>query len=264
MSDSTHNSCAGALHGRHAMVTGGGQGIGAAIARQLLAQGASVTVLGRKTAALQTVVALAPERCHAVSADVADAEQLATAFAQAVARFGAIDILVNNAGQAVSAPLMKTDQAMWNNMFAVNVTGTLLCIQQVVPQMRASGWGRIVNVASTAGLTGYPYVSAYCATKHAVLGLTKSLALELATQGITVNAVCPGYTDTDIVRSAIDRIVQTTGRSQEQALGELVRGNPQQRLVQPQEVADTVLWLCGAGATAITGQAIAVAGGEVL
>ena len=257
---STHAS----LTGQHALVTGAGQGIGEAIARQLLARGAKVTVLGRRSAPLQALVEAHVGQCQAVQADVADADQVQAAFAQAIRTFGDIGILVNNAGQAASAPFMKMDLATWNHMLAVNLTGTMLCIQQVLPGMVVRGAGRIVNVASTAGLKGYGYVSGYCAAKHGVIGLTRSLALELAHKGITVNAVCPGYTETDIVRESIDRVMQKTGRSEEQAMAEFVKGNPQGRLVQPTEVADAVLWLCGAGAGAITGQSIAVAGGEVM
>ena len=159
---------------------------------------------------------------------------------------------------------MKMDVALWQRMLAVNLTGTMLCMQQVLPSMAAAGYGRIVNVASTAGLAGYAYVAAYCAAKHGVVGLTRSLALEFATKGVTVNAVCPGYTETEIVRDGIARVVEKTGRTPEQAMAEFVKGNPQGRLVQPQEVADAVLWLCGPGAGAVTGQAIAVAGGEVM
>ena len=258
---STHSK---SLEGQHALVTGAGQGIGEAIARQLLARGAKVTVLGRRAAPLQTLVEEYAGQCHAVQADVANAEAVQAAFESATRTFGDIDILVNNAGQAASAPFMKMDLSTWNAMLAVNLTGTMLCIQQVLPGMVARGAGRIVNVASTAGLKGYGYVSAYCAAKHGVIGLTRSLALELASKGITVNAVCPGYTETDIVRDSIARVVQKTGRSEEQAMAEFVKGNPQGRLVQPNEVADAVLWLCGSGASAITGQSIAVAGGEVM
>lgn len=255
---------AGKLQQQHALVTGAGQGIGEAIARELLAQGASVTVLGRRAEPLQRLVQAHPGRCQMVLADVAQAEQVQAAFAQAVAAQGAVSILVNNAGQASSTPFMKMDAAHWQNMLNVNLTGTMLCIQQVLPAMLQAGYGRIVNVASTAGLTGYAYVSAYVAAKHGVVGLTRALALELAQKGITVNAVCPGYTETDIVKTSIERVVGKTGRTPEQALAEFVKGNPQGRLVQPQEVADAVLWLCGAGAAAITGQAIAVAGGEIM
>lgn len=252
------------FEGQHALVTGAGQGIGEAIARQLLAQGARVTVLGRRPEPLQQLVDAYPGQCQQVLADVAQGPEVVAAFAQAVAAFGNIQILVNNAGQAQSAPFMKTDAQLWAQMLAVNLTGTMLCMQQVLPAMQAAGYGRIVNVASTAGLIGYAYVSAYVAAKHGVVGLTRALALEVASRGITVNAVCPGYTETDLVKTSIDRVVAKTGRSPEQAMAEFVRDNPQGRLVQPQEVADAVVWLCGKGAGAMTGQAIAVAGGEVM
>ncbi len=249
----------------HALVTGGGRGIGAAVARQLAASGRRVTVLGRR---LDVVQALAQEdsaRFHAVAADVSDPDQVARAFAEARERFGPLTVLVNNAGQAESAPFAKMTLALWQQMLAVNLTGTMVCSQQALPDLLAAGGqGRIVNVASTAGLVGYGYVSAYCAAKHGVIGLTRSLALELATSGVTVNAVCPGYTETDIMRESIDRVVAKTGRSAEAARAEFVKSNPQGRLVQPEEVADTVNWLCGAGAAAITGQAISVSGGEVM
>lgn len=252
------------LNDQHALVTGAGQGIGKAIAHQLLARGARVTVLGRRPEPLQQLVDAFPGQCQMALADVADASQVETAFTQAASALGAIDILVNNAGQALSAPFAKMDATLWHSMLAVNLTGTMLCMQQVVPAMVARGRGRIVNVASTAGLKGYPYVSAYCAAKHGVVGLTRALALELAQKGITVNAVCPGYTETEIVQTSVARVVEKTGRTPEQAMAEFVKGNPQGRLVQPQEVADAVLWLCSPGAAAITGQSIAVAGGEVM
>lgn len=252
------------LNDQHALVTGAGQGIGEAIARQLLTQGARVTVLGRRAEPLQKLLADHTQQCRMVLADVADELQVKTAFAQAVQAQGAINILINNAGQASSAPFMKMDVGLWQQMLAVNLSGTMFCMQQVLPAMAAAGWGRIVNVASTAGLVGYAYVAAYVAAKHGVVGLTRALALEYAKSGITINAVCPGYTETEIVKNSIDRVVAKTGRTSAQALAEFVKSNPQGRLVQPQEVADTVLWLCGKGASAITGQSIAVAGGEVM
>ncbi len=252
------------LQNRHAVVTGGGQGIGAAIARLLVAQGANVTVLGRKLETVQALAAEQTQQMHAVSADVSDAEQVQAAFAGARERFGPIAILVNNAGQASSGPFLKTDAALWNQMLAVNLTGTMLCTQAAVPDMLEAKWGRVINIASTAGLTGYAYVAAYCAAKHGVVGLTRALALEFAKKGLTVNAVCPGYTETDIVRTSIANVVAKTGRTEEQARAEFTAGNPQGRLVQADEVADTVAWLCGSAASAITGQSIAVCGGELM
>lgn len=249
---------------RHALVTGGGQGIGAAIALALVQQGCVVTVLGRRLEVVQALALQHPEHMHAVAADVADPEQVARAFEAARQRFGPVHILVNNAGQAASAPFLKTDLALWQQMLAVNLTGTMLCTQAALPDMLAAGWGRVVNVASTAGQTGYAYVAAYCAAKHGVVGLTRSLALEVAKKGITVNAVCPGYTETDIVATSIQNIVAKTGRSEAEARAEFVKSNPQGRLVQPNEVADAVAWLCGPMASAVTGQAISVAGGEVM
>ncbi len=176
---------------------------------------------------------------------------------------GPITLLVNNAGQAESAPFAKTSLELWQRMLAVNLTGSFLCAQAALPDMLQAGWGRIVNIASTAGLKGYAYVAAYSAAKHGVIGLTRSLALEVAKKGITVNAVCPGYTDTDILRDSIANVVAKTGRSADDARAEFAAGNPQGRIVQPHEVADAVRWLCGDGASSITGQSISVSGGEV-
>jgi NAD(P)-dependent dehydrogenase (short-subunit alcohol dehydrogenase family) len=186
------------------------------------------------------------------------------AFAQARQAHGPVALLVNNAGQAESAPFTKTSLALWQRLLAVNLTGTFLCTQQALPDMLAAGQGRVVNIASTAGQRGYAYVSAYVAAKHGVVGLTRALALEMATKGITVNAVCPGYTETEILRDSIAKVVATTGRSEAQARAEFEQSNPQHRLVQPDEVAQAVLWLCSDGAAALTGQCLSVSGGEVM
>ncbi len=254
------------LADQHAIVTGGGRGIGAAIAAALAREGATVSVLGRDGGRLAAQVEAlgGSSRAQAVSVDVADEASVREAFAAIRGRFGRVDILVNNAGQAESAPFARTDSALWQRMLAVNLTGTYLCTRAALPEMTARGAGRIVNVASTAGLVGYAYVAAYCAAKHGVVGLTRALALECAKSGVTVNAVCPGYTETDLVRDAVAGIMQKTGRSEAEARAALVARNPQARMVQPAEVANAVLWLCLPGSEAITGQAIAVAGGEVM
>lgn len=254
------------LSGKHALVTGGGRGIGLACARALLLRGARVTLAGRDFATLstaqQTLKSLGDVAVQTL--DVADEASVQEGFAAAVVRFGRIDILVNNAGQARPAPFLKTDAAHWQQMLAVNLSGVFHCCQAALPGMLEGGWGRIVNVASTAGLTGYRYVAGYVAAKHGVVGLTRALALEVAAKGVTVNAVCPGYTETDIVREAIANIVAKTGRSEDEARAELAAGNPQKRLVQSEEVANAVAWLCQPDSAAMNGQAIAVAGGEVM
>jgi NAD(P)-dependent dehydrogenase (short-subunit alcohol dehydrogenase family) len=253
----------GTLDGRHAVVTGGGRGIGAAIASALAAAGARVTLMGRNEAELKAKLETLPVG-QAVRCDVSDEAGVAGAFAEATHSFGPVGILVNNAGAAESAPFARTSLALLRRMLDVNLIGTFLCSRAALPDMLEAGFGRVVNVASVAGLKGAPYVSAYCASKHGVIGLTRALALEIATKGITVNAVCPGYTDnTAMTRAAMANIVQKTGRTPEQAEAALVQKNPQGRLILPEEVAATVLWLCAPGAEAITGQAIAVAGGEV-
>ena len=245
---------------QHAVVTGGGSGIGAAIATAMTGAGARVTLMGRNTGKLKDKAAELGADFQV--ADVTDRDSVATAFATAAKQNGTVTILVNNAGFAEAAPLGKMDDALWDSLIAVNLTGVYNCTKAVINAMAELGSGRIVNIASTAGLKGYAYVSAYCAAKHGVIGLTRALALEYATRGITVNAVCPGYTNTEIIEQAIDKIVAATGRSREEALAELLKVNPQQRLIEPEEVAATVMWVCQQ--ESITGQSIAVAGGEIM
>lgn len=246
------------LAGRRAVVTGAARGIGAAIAEALARLGAEVTLLGRNRAALEARARTIKGRVAV--ADVTDAKAVADAFKDA----GPAGILVNNAGVARSAPFHRTDDAMWREALDVNLWGAIHCTRAALPAMLEAGWGRIVNVASTAGVTGFAYVTAYCAAKHALVGLTRSLAMETAQKGVTVNAVCPGYTDTDVVAQAVANIVAKTGRTAEQARAELAAHNPQKRIIAPEEVAETVAFLCLPSSSSITGQAIAVAGGEVM
>ena len=256
----------GRLAGRHAVVTGASRGIGLAIAQALATEGARVAMLGRDMARLAAAArSVGPDdRVAAFAGDVTSGTGLAAAFIAARDRFGPVQILVANAGEAVTAPFQKTDETLWRRMLDVNLTGVYACMQQALPDMLAAGHGRIVSVASTAGLRGYRYAAAYVAAKHGVVGLTRALALEVAERDITVNAVCPGYTDTDLVRGAIASITSKTGRSADEAREALVAGNPQRRLVQPAEVAQAVVWLCAPGSESINGQSLAIAGGEVM
>lgn len=250
---------------RHAVVTGASRGIGAAIAAALAAEGVRVSLLGRDEGRLAQVAKELGETSRAIPiTDVADAKSVHDAFITARRHFGPVHILINNAGKAASAKFTDIDPAAWGSILAVNLTGTYLCTREAVPDMLRLGFGRIVNISSIAGLRGAPYISAYVASKHAVIGLTRSLALEYATKNITVNAICPGYTDTDIVKDAIANIRAKTGRSEQEALAALVATNPQHRLIQPEEVAHTALWLCKPGTESVTGQSIVIAGGEVM
>ena len=253
------------LAGLHAVVTGASRGIGADIAAALVADGVRVSLLGRDAEALRRVADNlgGDERARSMTTDVTDSDSVTNAFNAARSHFGPVQLLINNAGQAASAKFTDTDETLWNQLFAVNLHGTYYCCRQAVPDMLSAGFGRIVNVASIAGLRGAAYISAYVSSKHAVIGLTRALALEYAARNITVNAVCPGYVDTDIVRSAVANIVSKTGRSEAEALAALVANNPQRRLIEPREVADTVMWLCRPGSESVTGQSIVLAGGEV-
>lgn len=247
------------LEGQHAIVTGGASGIGLAISKRLASAGARVTIASRNSDRA-TAIAAELKGVTGTSLDVTDAESIAAVFDAA----GPVDILVNNAGIAHAAPFDRTTLEQWTNLLAVNLTGVFLCAQAALKSMREGGNGRIINIASTAGLKGYAYTSAYAAAKHGVVGMTRSLALELASSGITVNCVCPGFTDTDLVADAVANIQSKTGRSEKEALAELVKHNPQGRLISPAEVADAVLWLCQNSSRSITGQAIVVAGGEIM
>jgi NAD(P)-dependent dehydrogenase (short-subunit alcohol dehydrogenase family) len=255
------------LEGKLAVVTGGGRGIGAAIADELARLGASVALLGRSLEELEAKA----RRIHdahsvdaiAIRCDVADEASVGEAFAAVRGQMGCPAVLVNNAGQSAGIAFAQTTREVWDRMLAVNLTGTFLCTREVVPAMAEARSGRIINVASTAGLKGYSHTAAYCAAKHGVVGLTRALAIETAKQGITVNAVCPGYTDTDMARSAIDNLVRA-GRSEEEAMQAITRVMPIGRLIRPEEVASAVGWLCAEEAAAVTGQCIGVAGGEVM
>jgi NAD(P)-dependent dehydrogenase (short-subunit alcohol dehydrogenase family) len=257
------------LKDRIALITGGGRGIGRAIAIGFAREGANLIVAARTLEQVSLVAEEIERECgvsaRAISCDVAEAESVARMFDEARALYGrGPDILVNNAGVAESAPLLKTTDELWHKHLNINLSGTFYCTRAALSAMIERGWGRIINIASIAGKTGAPYIAAYTASKHGVLGLTRSVAMEVATRGVTVNAICPGYVETDMTERAIENITNRTGRSAEQARSTLEQMNPQKRLVTPEEVAALALLLAGEEGRGITGQAINIDGGSVL
>ncbi len=246
------------LKGKTALITGGGTGLGADMARGFATAGAMVWIAGRSPDTLAGV-AKTHENIHMVEVDVTDETAVGAMFDFT----GPADIVVANAGASHSAPLTATTTEHWNAMLDVNLTGTFLTFRAAMRRMKGLDWGRLIAVASTAGIKGYPYVSAYCAAKHGVIGLTRALALESAKSGITVNALCPGFLDTDMTGRSIANISEKTGMSAQDARANLERMSPQNRLIEPGEVTAAALWLCGEGSQGVTGQAISISGGEV-
>ncbi len=257
------------LQNRIALITGGGRGIGRAIALAFASEGAQVAVAARTLEQVEQVAREITDQFSAAAlpfvcdvSDVAGVEKLFNNVAERLGR--GPDIMVNNAGIAESAPLTKTDDELWHRHLAINLSGTFYCTRAALPQMIAGGWGRIINIASIAGKTGAPYIAAYSASKHGVLGLTRSLALEVATKGITVNAICPGYVDTDMTTHGIENITKKTGLSADQAMESIRKMSPQNRIIEPEEVAALALLLASEEGRGINGQAINVDGGSVL
>lgn len=249
------------IAGRHALVTGGGSGVGRSIALALAEAGVEVTICGRRADALEAVAA-EHARIHGIAADVTDEQSMLALYEKAEAARGPFDIVVANAGVAEGAPAHKVTLDDWNRTVQVNLTGAFLTVKPALAGMVKRKAGRIVFVASVAGLKGYAYVAPYVAAKHGVIGLMRALAAETAKSGVTVNAVCPGYVETEMLDRSVENIVAKTGRSAEEARAALAANNPQNRFVQPDEVSDAVVWLCGDKAGSITGQAISISGGE--
>ena len=245
------------LSGKHIVVTGGGTGVGADSARTLAGAGAKITIMGRSEASLKAQ-GLPYKVC-----DVTDQGAVNAAIDAARAENGPIDVVVASAGAADSVPFAKMTVDQLQAMLAVNLIGVSNMWQAALPDMKAAGWGRMIAIASTAGLKGYPYVAAYCAAKHGVIGLTRALSVELAATGITVNAICPGFIETPMLDRAIANIVDKTGMSKDKARATLCAGNPQKRFIQTDEIAGTVLWLCSDAARSVSGHTLSVSGGEI-
>ena len=254
------------MRGRNAVITGGGRGVGAAVAAKLAAAGVTVMVAARTAEQVESVaeaLRIKGFAAHAETCDVADPRSIERLAARAEKRLGSIDILVNNAGTALASALHKTTLDDWNRLIAINATSAFLCLKAILPGMIAQRWGRVVNVASIAGLRGDRYIAAYAASKHALVGLTTSAAAEAAPHGVTVNAVCPGYLRTDMTRESVERIMRTTGRTEEQALDAILQTTPQRRLIEPTEVADAIAYLCSDSAAGVNGAALIIDGGEL-
>jgi len=256
------------LKGQHAVVTGGSRGIGAAVSNYLARLGANISLTGRTdktlTAQAEHLISEFEVQVFTAIGDMSQEQDVKRCFSEAVETLSSVNILINNAGVGKSAPFHRMDTDFWNTIIGLNLTGTFLCTKQVIGAMRDDGYGRIVNISSTVGLRGYPYIAAYCASKHGVIGLTRTLALECVKKGITVNAICPGYTDTDLVSEAVDAIMNMTGRDRDDIQSEIDNMSPMGRMVNPDEVAETVAWICLPSSMSITGQAIVVAGGAVM
>ena len=247
---------------KHVIITGAGKGIGAAIAETFVAKGYKVSLIGRNLEVLEEKASELGAAALPLVCDITQPTAIEAAFKQAVQAFGPVDVLVNNAGAALTAPFLKTKPEQFQAMMNVNFFGACLCIQSVLPSMMERNAGRIINIGSTSSVKGYGYVSAYTASKHAIMGLTRSVALEISKTDVTINTVCPGFTETDIVSEAIENIIQKTGRTAEQAIAELTKHNPQKRFIQPSEVAAQVYYLAEHAPLSINGQAIMVDGGE--